>query len=192
AYLAKYDADGNQLWIRQFGTSGEEEVGGIAVDASGVYATFATWVFAKQNYIASLRKYSQDGNLLWTRDFDGLAYWSIPVAADGNSVYLAATTGQNGTPWANGGSFYPFLRAYGRDGMEEWTQRFAAKPGQISGLAVDGSAVYVTMEGFSVSGNYSSVRKYDTGGNELWSSPLGALGDRWLTRRAVAADRTGV
>jgi hypothetical protein len=47
-YLARYDTAGNQFWMRQFGTSGDEERGGVAADTSGVYVTSATWIFAKR------------------------------------------------------------------------------------------------------------------------------------------------
>ncbi|HEV3084062.1 MAG TPA: hypothetical protein VGY66_30040, partial [Gemmataceae bacterium] len=45
AFVTKYDADGNLLWARQFGTSANDQVNGVAVDASGVYVagfTFGT------------------------------------------------------------------------------------------------------------------------------------------------------
>jgi len=165
-YLARYDTAGKQLWMRQFGTSGDEEGGGMAADTSGVYVASATWIFAKQSYVASLRKYSPEGNLLWTRDFTGLSHWRIPLAADGASLYLATGAGLGGKPWSNGQPAFPFLRKYTRDGIEQWTQQFPAQPAGISGLAVDHSGVYAVLESFAASGNISSIRKYDTDANE--------------------------
>jgi uncharacterized protein (TIGR03437 family) len=190
-YVARYDGAVNQLWMRQFGASGDEETGGMA-DGSGVYITSAVWVFAQQTYTASLRKYSPEGNLQWTRDFTGLSFWSMPLAADGNSLYLAAGTGRDGTPWSNGQPAFAFIRKYNLDGSEQWTQRFAAQPGAISGLAVNRSGVYAILESFSASGNNSTVRKYDADSNELWVRPLGALGNTGLPLRAVTADATGL
>nr|WP_253881562.1 SBBP repeat-containing protein [Microcystis aeruginosa] len=34
AFVAKYDGNGNQLWLRQFGTSGDDEITGISSDSS--------------------------------------------------------------------------------------------------------------------------------------------------------------
>ena len=185
-YVAKYDSAGNQLWIRQFGTSGDEEGGGIAADSSGVYVSSATWIFAKQSYIASVRKYSPDGDLLWTRDFNGLSHWRISLAADGESLSLAAGTGQGGKPWSNGQPAYPFLRRYSRTGIEQWTRFIPVQPAEITGLAADQTGAYAVLESFSSSGNVSSVRKYDANANELWVSPTGPLGT------AVATDGVSV
>jgi hypothetical protein len=42
AFVRKYDAGGRLLWTRQFGSKGHDELLGIAVDASGVYAAGVT------------------------------------------------------------------------------------------------------------------------------------------------------
>lgn len=42
AFVRKYDLTGGEVWTRQFGTKGHDELLGITVDASGVYAAGAT------------------------------------------------------------------------------------------------------------------------------------------------------
>src|SRR5262249_33224576 len=42
AFVRKYDAAGNDLWTRQFGTDGSDGASGVAVDGSGVYVAGAT------------------------------------------------------------------------------------------------------------------------------------------------------
>ena len=42
AFVRKYDANGNEVWTRQFGTSGTDEAHGIAVGSSGVYVVGRT------------------------------------------------------------------------------------------------------------------------------------------------------
>src|SRR5439155_26431278 len=37
AFLRKYDANGNEQWTRQFGSSGDDYVNGVSGDISGVY-----------------------------------------------------------------------------------------------------------------------------------------------------------
>ncbi|MGH7486579.1 MAG: TolB family protein [bacterium] len=37
-FVRKYDAAGGELWTRQFGTSGQDLLGGLAVDSTAVYA----------------------------------------------------------------------------------------------------------------------------------------------------------
>jgi hypothetical protein len=41
-YVRRIDAAGNEVWTRQFGTSAEEFIVALAVDATGVYATGST------------------------------------------------------------------------------------------------------------------------------------------------------
>jgi hypothetical protein len=78
AFVAKYDADGNLLWTRQFGDPAlDEEAFGVSADGSGVYVT--------GNTTPILRKYDPDGNLLWTGQFAGIGNG---VSADGSGVYV--------------------------------------------------------------------------------------------------------
>src|SRR5262245_33453980 len=59
AYLRKYDAVGNEMWTRQFGSAGDDRAYGVAVDVSGVY------VVGSMSGDAFVRKYDADGNELW-------------------------------------------------------------------------------------------------------------------------------
>jgi hypothetical protein len=44
AFLVKYDASGNHLWTRQFGTSQHDNGRGVAIDSNGnVYVTGSTF-----------------------------------------------------------------------------------------------------------------------------------------------------
>ena len=95
AFVRKYDAEGNELWTRQFGTSSSDLALGVAADAGGVYV--AGWTggtllgqTSAGDYDAFVRKYDSEGNELWTRQFgtsssDG----SRGVAADAGGVYVS-------------------------------------------------------------------------------------------------------
>ncbi|MBD2156993.1 SBBP repeat-containing protein [Leptolyngbya sp. FACHB-16] len=63
AWVAKYDTNGNQIWITQFGTSDRDELYGIVADDSGnLYATGIT-----QGSLGALNAGSFDG---WTAKLD--------------------------------------------------------------------------------------------------------------------------
>lgn len=63
AWVTKYDTDGKQVWINQFGTSDRDELYGIAADESGnLYATGIT-----QGSLGGLNAGSFDG---WTAKLD--------------------------------------------------------------------------------------------------------------------------
>ncbi|MGV2829411.1 SBBP repeat-containing protein [Myxosarcina sp. GI1(2024)] len=77
-WVVKYDTNGNQLWIRQFGTSGDDGsgfvFGGIDVDSNNdIFVTGATdGNLGGENagsYDAWVAKYDSAGNQLWLEQF---------------------------------------------------------------------------------------------------------------------------
>lgn len=70
-WVAKYDSNGNQLWLRQFGTSSTDSVLAIVTDNEGnFYLTGSTQgdLFSckqSQQDDAWVAKYDSNGNLLW-------------------------------------------------------------------------------------------------------------------------------
>src|SRR5262249_56504179 len=67
AFVRKYDAAGNELWTRQFGTGRGDEAPGVAVGGSGVYAAghpFRTLLghASAGDVDAFVRKYDFAGN----------------------------------------------------------------------------------------------------------------------------------
>src|SRR5439155_701956 len=99
AFVAKYDPAGNALWIRQFGTSGDDGPCGVAVDAAGnVYvAGFTSGNLggaSAGDYDAFVAKYDAAGSAFWTRQFGTSDYddaHGVAVDAAGN-VYVAGST----------------------------------------------------------------------------------------------------
>ena len=81
AFLAKYAADGELSWTRQFGTPDEERAEGIGIDGAGsLYLVgWTRGVFPNQTGLAPrglfvrkdafVRKYDREGNEVWTRQF---------------------------------------------------------------------------------------------------------------------------
>src|SRR5207253_403756 len=74
AFVRKYDNAGNELWTHQFGTSGSDQITGLAADASGVYLSgFTGGTLPGQTSAggqdAFIRRYDAAGNVLWTSQF---------------------------------------------------------------------------------------------------------------------------
>jgi hypothetical protein len=83
-------------WVRQLGTSGRDEVHGVATDGDGnVYIAGSTEVsYDEGTGNAWVAKYSAAGALRWKRQF-GTSRWDKAhgVATDGDgNVYIAGTT----------------------------------------------------------------------------------------------------
>jgi len=75
AFVARWDADGNEVWGLLFGVDGSSLwVQDIAADASGVYVTGHTFgALTGQTHAGDIdifvRKYDLDGNVVWTDQF---------------------------------------------------------------------------------------------------------------------------
>lgn len=152
-FIAKYDAAGNQTWIKQFGTPADEEGLGIAVDTSfNIYVTGYTkgalvpgqYKGGKDIFIA---KYDGTGSQVWLRQF------GTTKDDQGNAIAVDAT----GTSYVTG--FYDqttldpteiygkiVMSSYDTNGNLLW-QGLTGSPydNRGQGIAVDSSGmVYVT------------------------------------------------
>jgi predicted CxxxxCH...CXXCH cytochrome family protein len=104
-FVAKFDAStGNNIWVRQLGTSGTEVPTGIAVDGSGsAYITGygntllpgSSDTYSGGLYDAFVAKYDSAGNRIWVKMFGtSLAdlSWGITLNSDGSYVFVAGRT----------------------------------------------------------------------------------------------------
>jgi hypothetical protein len=100
AYVAKFNANGDTVFTRQFGTSGSDSVQATALASDGNLLVAST-----QDGDAILSKYSStDGSSppIWSIDLGSLQEGSIAgIATDGDQVYVAGTT-SNGNLTAGG------------------------------------------------------------------------------------------
>jgi hypothetical protein len=98
AFVRKYDADGNEVWTRQFGSSESDVASAISVDASGVYLTGWTngALPGESNagtYDVFVRKYDIAGGLVWTHQFGTTGYDNgRGICVDASGVYLTGRT----------------------------------------------------------------------------------------------------
>jgi hypothetical protein len=96
AFIAKYDAAGNQLWSRRY-DGGDDRSYGLAVDNGGnVYVN-------KFGSNTSLLKYNSDGGLLWAQNYgiaDGVTPYSCASDGFGNVAVTGYTNGSFGAPYA--------------------------------------------------------------------------------------------
>jgi len=206
-FLSRFDAAGNQLWMRQFGTSLEDVanalapdgVGGVFVagstngDLGGIGGTHFQWLDA---WIA---RYDSEGNQLWLRQF-GTRFWSDSIealVADGSGgVFVAGGTGESlGGPSAGGADVY--LARYDSAGERIWIRQFGTSEHEfVQDMASDGQGgVMITgwtsgdLGGFNAGGKDIYLGRFDSAGEQIWLEQLGSVGDDW--GYAVAPDGQG-
>jgi hypothetical protein len=186
-FVRKYDLEGNPIWTRQFGTSADDYVRGVAADSGGVVVAGETGGTLGDQTSSGLsdafvRRYDAEGNEVWTRQFGTSAREFIQdVAVDASGIIAVGGT-EGALPGQEGaGGFDAFLRRYGFDGEVSWTRQFG-NPGTeaASAVATDSSWIFVVgttegaLPGQSTLGDFDAfLRVYDRDGSEVWTRQFG-------------------
>ncbi len=187
AWLARYDNAGNQLWIRQLGTSFDDYATAAASDGSGSlfvggWTTGSLGGQTAGNADAWLARYDGAGNQLWIEQLGTASYEEVYAAAvDGaGGVYVAGyASGDFGGP--NAGLGDAWLARYDGAGNRLWIRQLgSSSDDQISGAAPDGAGgVYVGGTTFGDLGGPSAgsgdawLARYVPTGNQLWIVQFG-------------------
>lgn len=190
-FVIKFDTDGNRLWTRQFGGSGQDSAWDIARDHSGnVYLSGTTMNSHDGQPVngfsdALLVKYDTDGNRLWARVFGTTEFDSgngVITDMSGN-VYVSGITSGSVDNYANAGGQDMFVTKFDAQGVRIWTHQLGTPAfDQAFDIAVDStSAVYVAgnteghIDGNVLLGSRDIfVTKYDADGNKLWTRQFGS------------------
>ncbi|MCE9666339.1 VWD domain-containing protein [Myxococcus stipitatus] len=191
-FIARFNANGGQDWILQFGNAAiEEEIRGIATDFNDdVYVVGHTYgnmgAAHKGGGDAFIAKFSKLGQPqpLWTRQlgttkedsFTGVATArrSLSGSLTDIDVYMSGYTGANfDGQTAVGGEFDAIVVKYDGAGTKKWSRQFGSRGSDRAyGVASDGGAnVYVTgATDYDLTApepqNYDNIFlvKYDAGG----------------------------
>ena len=192
AFLTRYDGAGNQLWIRQFGTSEDEDAVALAPDdAGGVMIAGSTGGSLGgpnpgSRYDAFVGRFDGAGNQLWIRQFgtstNDQAFALAPDGAGGVTV-AGSTAGSLGGPSA--GSDDAFLARYDGAGDQLWIRQFGTSAhDQALALAPDGEggvtvagATGGSLGGPSAGNTDAFLDRYDSEGNRIWVWQLGTNGN---------------
>ena len=186
-FVRKYDLDGNELWTRQFGTTGEDIGIEVAVDTGGLYLTGGTMGALPGQSSAGewdvfVRKYDLSGNEQWTRQFGSISEdWGPGVAVDTGGLYVTGYTAGALPGQSSAGGLDAWVRRYDLDGNEQWTRQFGTTSDDSSAeVVVDAVEAYLvgdtmgTLPGQSSAGSGDVfLRKYDLDGNEQWTRQFG-------------------
>jgi hypothetical protein len=164
AWLARYDSAGNQVWIRQIGTSGEEVASAAAEDLSGgVY--LVTWGWAQ----SWLTLFDSAGTALWHKTMGGVVgtyVHAVAATPDGSGgVYVSGWTdygfGPNNGPL---GTVDAFVVRYDKTGSQLWARQFGTSNDDISRAATTNGSGGVYLAGESK----GSLFGPNKGGYDAW------------------------
>jgi catechol 2,3-dioxygenase-like lactoylglutathione lyase family enzyme len=203
AWLAHYDGAGNQLWIRQLGTSLQDTLTSAAPDGSGgVYVSGFTWGNLGGPNAgftdAWLARYDNAGSQIWIRQFGTRAGEQAYAAApdgSGGVIVGGTTNGNLGGP--NAGNDDAWLARYDSLGNPIWVRQLGTSGGDYARAAATDGSGGVIVSG-TTAGNFGGskpggldawVARYDGAGNKLWVRQLGSSDSDWTN--AAAPDGSG-
>ncbi len=132
AFVRKLDANGNTVWTRQFGSASVDLLEGGAADSSGVYAGGATGgvlggAFLGGTFDAYVRKFDNDGNVQWTRQFGSSGSDAVEgVAVDGTGVYAGGHTDGTLTGQSSAGGSDLLIQKFDLGGNNVFTRQFGS------------------------------------------------------------------
>lgn len=200
AFIGRYDANGGEVWMRQFGTTGVDEILAIAADDTGVYVagdthgTLSAQGGAPAGPHAFVRKYDLKGTEVWTREF-GTGHTDEVLALTSNAagVYAAGDTTVTAPPFDD--AFVATFSAAGTSGWTRWIGTAAVD--RATAIAVNATGVYVagatqgTLGRLTGAGDADGfLRKYSVDGVEIWTRQFGTSESDEIL--AMAIDASGL
>ena len=175
AWIRSYDLDGTEGWTRTYDgpVSGNDMFQSMSLDAEGNIMAVGHHNVAGEAADVLLRKYSVDGDVLWTRTYSGDNGGNDVVAdvasSPAGNLYVAGhekgLVGEGLNAW---------LAKYDTDGNLLWSRTRnggASLDDFYHGVAVIGDDDVVVC-GFEDAHDYpwrATVRRYDAGGTIMWS-----------------------
>lgn len=178
------------LWIRTYDCEGLMDMAyGVATDRDGNVIVTGYSEVGKGNYNYHTIKYNADGDILWSRTYDGGGIdraYGVATDRDGNIIVTGDSDScGGGPPYCYG--YYTIK--YSPNGDILWTRY--ANPGPAYGVATDkdDNIIVTGISGDSVThtSGYCTI-KYSPDGDILWRrTHYGASGEA----RSVATDAEG-
>ncbi|HUI40179.1 MAG TPA: hypothetical protein VLY86_04570 [Methanothrix sp.] len=182
-WLIKTDSEGNELWNRTFGGSGEDVGTYVALTRDGGYVvTGSTKSYGMGEERLWLLKTDSNGSLQWDRTFGGFVSssgdggWAVCETKDGGYI----VTGYTKSSGAGGKDLW--LLKTDADGNLVWDKTYGGPKDDV------GMSVIQAGDGYAVAGRTAS---FGSGGDDIWLLKVGPDGrELWNTTFGGSLDDT--
>ncbi|MCZ8192347.1 MAG: DUF4347 domain-containing protein [Microcystis sp. LE19-338.1B] len=193
-FLAKYDQNGHQIWVLQYGSYSWDSPLGMTIDSgNNIYLAGATGSNLggpnAGDIDAYLIKYDENGNRLWVKQWGTVNFDhadDIALDSSGNLYISGRTNGNLGG--TNAGSSDAFLAKYDLNGHQIWIEQLGSSgddtgPEGVEVITDSAGNVYIAsstngnLGGTNAGGKDAWVAKYDSSGNQLWLKQFGTAAD---------------
>lgn len=186
-FLAKYDAAGAQVWVRQLGSAAEDKAYGVAVSGDGIYVggmtagSLGTSVGSTDGFIA---KFDPAGNQQWLKQFGTAAadeVWAVAADAQGNAYIAGYSAGSFAAPLA--GDKDMITARFDSSGAQIWKDQLGTTGNdKAAAVDVDESGNFY-VGGFTDGALQTSIGKFDavlvkyTAQGRAWITQFGTTED---------------
>jgi hypothetical protein len=185
AFAKKFDNAGNELWTRQFGSTGPDFAWAVAVDReANVLIAGDTGETATGGSDAFVSKLDAAGNDLWVRQLGSMRddeSFGIDVDAQNNVVWVGITLTAPVDP-AGESNYDAFVRKLDPTGNELWQQQFGTTDEEGANAVDTDAAGNIVVVGYTYGALTPTpnagdrdvfIRRYDPAGNELSTRQFG-------------------
>jgi sugar lactone lactonase YvrE len=181
AWLAKYDKDGNQIFLKQFGSTGDDITGGITVGNDGyIYIAGSTNGNIGQTKVSQndawFAKYDSSGNQILIKQFgsngDDFAN-DIAVDTAGN-IYLTGETNGAFEGSKSNTDDDAWLVKFDKDGNKKFAKQLGSAANDIASSIFIDTRNYVYITG-STKGSLSGT---NTGDDDAWFAKYNSNGEQ--------------
>ena len=190
----KYDASGNEVWVRRYNGpgNGDDVARAVTVDVSGNIYVVGKSPGMGTHYDYATIKYYPDGDTAWVRRYNGPANYydrahDVAVDVYGNVYVTGASCGIEITDDISTIKYYP-------DGDTAWVRTYHNGSESPFDVKVDGSGnVYVAgyaPQDTGENSDYATI-KYYPNGDTAWLRGYNGPGDGSDDACAVAVDDSG-
>ena len=130
AIIAKFDQDGNLVWLKNIGGSGADGFSSIAMSSDDGFVAVG-WSYSNDGDIpgnhggqdAIIAKFDQDGNLVWLKNIGGSGtenFASVAISSDGGYVAVGWSSSSDGDIPDNHGDADAIIAKFDQDGNLAW------------------------------------------------------------------------
>jgi len=212
-FIAKYDGEGNFLWVEQAGVTGMHfrldafhgNDPAIATDGSGnsivTGSFFGTATFGDTTLTTAgsrdifIAKYVGDGNFLWVEQAGGGASdegFAIATDGSGNSIvtgHFSGTATFGDTTLTSAGSRDIFIAKYDGDGNFLWVEQAGGTDGPFGGaIATDGSGNSIVTGWFRGTATFGDTTLTSAGSGDIFIAKYDGEGNFLWVEQAGGTD----
>ncbi len=190
-YIAKYDTDGNLIWIRQTGTNDQDYVQNIYAKNGFVYISGDTWGVLPgcsdlNDWDGFFVKYNSNGDFIFAKQFeDGGTTIYVNEENGEDFIYVGGSTAGNLGGFTNSGGIDIFVLKYDSAGnlLKTFQTGTSADDG-LTQIKIKSNKLYITgvtkgsFPNYSIKGTYDIfLMKYNTNLEQEFVIQYGSLSD---------------